>query len=212
MAITVSLVEDEQPVRASMQELIQRTPGMEFHSGFPSAEEAIPALEKAPPQVLLVDISLKGGIMNGIEMVRHLSPKLDGTEIMMLTALQDPDNIFAALEAGATGYMLKRSSGPEVIEAIEELMRGGAPMSSDVARLVVQSFNRTKNVNLQNALSTREQEVLDLLAKGFAYKEIASRLHLSYHTIHTHVRNVYSKLHARTRFEALKKAGKLPFQ
>jgi DNA-binding NarL/FixJ family response regulator len=150
-----------------------------------------------------MDINLPG--MNGVECVRHLKPLLPQTQVMMLTVYEDTENIFNALAAGANGYMLKRTSSKELIEAIREVQRGGSPMTMHIARKVVQSFQKTAPAQPAEILSEREQQVLDLLSQGLIYKEISDKLGIGYETVHTYIRRVYEKLQVRTRTEAVAK-------
>ncbi len=151
-----------------------------------------------------MDINLPG--MNGVECVRQLKQLMPSLQVMMLTVYEDTENIFNALAAGATGYMLKRTSRDELLEAIREVHRGGSPMTTPIARKVVQSFQRAAPATpATEALSPREQEVLDCLAQGFLYKEIAEKLSISYETVHTYIRRIYEKLQVRTRTEAVAK-------
>lgn len=169
-----------------------------------SAEEALAEIPKVKPEVVLMDINLPGA--NGVECVRRLKPHLPDTQIIMLTVYQKTEHIFNALAAGATGYMLKQTPPAELLTAIKEVHAGGSPMSSHIARKIVQSFQHAAPVTDEAAsLSPREAEVLDLLAKGFLYKEIADQMKVSYATVHTHIRHIYEKLHVRSRTEAVAK-------
>ena len=154
-----------------------------------------------------MDINLPG--MNGVECVRKLKALLPQTQVMMLTVYEDTENIFNALAAGANGYLLKRTPTKELIEAIREMQHGGSPMTTHIARLVVQSFQKpaahTATQKELAELSEREQQVLDLLSQGLIYKEIASKLDISYETVHTYIRRIYEKLQVRTRTEAVAK-------
>jgi DNA-binding NarL/FixJ family response regulator len=144
--------------------------------------------------------------MSGVECVRKLKQLLPATQVMMLTAYEDTDNIFNALKAGANGYLLKRTPRAELLEAIRDVQRGGSPMSAHIARKVVQSFQQSPAAAQQTEeLSPREREVLDCLAQGFLYKEIADKLGISYETVHTYIRRIYEKLQVRTRTEAVAK-------
>ena len=172
-------------------------------SQHPSAEDALKELPGVKPDVVLMDINLPG--MNGVECVRQLKPLLPQTQVMMLTVYEDTENIFNALAAGANGYMLKRTSSKELIEAIHEVQRGGSPMTMHIARKVVQSFQKTAPAQPAENLSEREQQVLDLLSQGLIYKEIAEKLGISYETVHTYIRRIYEKLQVRTRTEAVAK-------
>jgi len=205
MATTVSLVEDNDQLRGTLARVIGRAEGFQCLSQYPTAEAALEALPRERPNVVLMDINLPG--MNGVECVRKLKALLPETQVMMLTAYEDTDNIFNSLAAGASGYLLKRTSGAELIDAIREVSRGGSPMTAHIARKVVQSFQRPASSSAQPAddLSPREKEVLDCLAQGFLYKEIAEKLGISYETVHTYIRRIYEKLQVRTRTEAVAK-------
>jgi DNA-binding NarL/FixJ family response regulator len=204
MAITVSIVEDNDQLRATLARLINRAEGFRCQSHFPTAEAALEALPKERPEVVLVDINLPG--INGVECVRRLKQAAPEVLAVMLTAYEDTENIFNALAAGAAGYLLKRAPRVELLEAIREVRRGGSPMTTHIARKVVQSFQKAGNSPQPgDNLSTREQEVLDCLSQGFLYKEIADKLGISYETVHTYIRRIYEKLQVRTRTEAVAK-------
>lgn len=204
MAVTVSIVEDNEKLRGTLARVLNRAEGFSCASQHGSAEEALKELPAVKPAVVLMDINLPG--INGVECVRQLKPLLPQTQIMMLTVYEDTENIFDALAAGASGYMLKRTSTAELLEAIREVLRGGSPMTTHIARKVVQSFHRTAPVAPPTEnLSDREQQVLDLLSKGLMYKEIAEKLSISYETVHTYIRRIYEKLQVRTRTEAVAK-------
>jgi DNA-binding NarL/FixJ family response regulator len=204
MPTTVSLVEDSDQVRTTLARLINRADGFSCVSHYPSAEAALEGLPRDRPEVVLMDINLPG--MNGVECVRRLKQILPKTQVIMLTVYEDTENIFNALAAGATGYLLKRTSTQELLAAIRDVLRGGSPMTTHIARKVVQSFQRAgASPQPTENLSPREQEVLDFLAKGFLYKEIADNLGISYETVHTYIRRIYEKLQVRTRTEAVAK-------
>lgn len=204
MAISVSIVEDSEQVRTTLARLINRAEGFTCLSQYGSAEAALEGLPSNKPNVVLMDINLPG--INGVECVRRLKQVAPDIQVMMLTVYEDTENIFNALAAGATGYLLKRTSTSELLAAIREVNRGGSPMTTHIARKVVQSFQRTAPAAAQTEnLSPREQEVLDFLAKGFLYKEIADNLGISYETVHTYIRRIYEKLQVRTRTEAVAK-------
>jgi len=205
MSIAVSIVEDDPQVRGSLAKLIDGAPGFRCVSVHPSAEDALVEIPKVKPEVVLMDINLPGA--NGVECVRKLKPHLPATQIIMLTVYQKTEHIFNALAAGATGYMLKQTPPSELLIAIKEVHGGGSPMSSHIARKIVQSFQQPAPAACAEAesLSPREAEVLDLLAKGFLYKEIADQMKVSYATVHTHIRHIYEKLHVRSRTEAVAK-------
>jgi DNA-binding NarL/FixJ family response regulator len=204
MPITISIVEDNDKLRGTLAKVLDRAEGFQCVSQFGNAEDAVRTLPQEKPNVVLMDINLPG--MNGVECVRQLKQLIPETQIVMLTVYEDTDNIFKALAAGATGYLLKRTSQAELIGAIQEVHRGGSPMTTHIARKVVQSLQRTTNTGPQaEGLSPREQEVLDCLAQGFLYKEIAEKLGISYETVHTYIRRIYEKLQVRTRTEAVAK-------
>jgi DNA-binding NarL/FixJ family response regulator len=206
MPITVSIVEDNDKLRGTLAKMIGRADGFRFVSDYPSAESALEDLPKVKPDVVLMDINLPG--MNGVECVRKLKTILPQTQVMMLTVYEDTENIFNALAAGASGYMLKRTPTKELIEAIREVQRGGSPMTTHIARLVVQSFQKPAAAPAGGdlaELSEREQQVLELLAQGLIYKEIADKLNIGYESVHTYIRRIYEKLQVRTRTEAVAK-------
>ncbi len=205
MPISVSIVEDNDQLRGTLAKVIGRAPGFKFASDYRSAEDALAGLPKVKPDVVLMDINLPG--MNGVECVRQLKTLVPAAEVMMLTVYEDTENIFNALAAGASGYMLKRTSSKELIEAIHEVKRGGSPMTTHIARKVAQSFQKSSGqqraADELSELSEREQQVLDLLSQGLIYKEIADKLSISYETVHTYIRRSYEKLQVRTRTEAV---------
>jgi DNA-binding NarL/FixJ family response regulator len=204
MPINVSIVEDSDKCRETLARVLNRAEGFRCISHYPNAEDALKALPQDKPEVVLMDINLPG--MNGVECVRQLKQILPAVQVMMLTVYEDTENIFNALAAGATGYMLKRTPRQELFDAIREVHRGGSPMTTHIARKVVQSFQRAAPAaSATETLSPREQEVLDCLAQGFLYKEIAEKLSISYETVHTYIRRIYEKLQVRTRTEAVAK-------
>jgi DNA-binding NarL/FixJ family response regulator len=204
MPISVSIVEDSDQVRTTLARLINRAEGFTCLNQYNSAEAALEDLPRHRPNVVLMDINLPG--INGVECVRRLKQIAPEIQVMMLTVYEDTENIFNALAAGASGYLLKRTSTAELLEAIREVHRGGSPMTTHIARKVVQSFQRVgASPQSTENLSPREQEVLDHLAQGFLYKEIADKLGVSYETVHTYIRRIYEKLQVRTRTEAVAK-------
>jgi DNA-binding NarL/FixJ family response regulator len=203
MPISISIVEDNDKLRGTLARVLNRAEGFRCVSQYPSAEDALKDLPNVKPDVVLMDINLPG--MNGVECVRQLKPLLPQTQVMMLTVYEDTENIFNALAAGANGYMLKRTSSKELIEAIHEVKRGGSPMTMHIARKVVQSFQKSAPAQSTENLSEREQQVLDLLSQGLIYKEISDKLGIGYETVHTYIRRVYEKLQVRTRTEAVAK-------
>ncbi len=204
MPIQVAIVEDSNLVRTTLAKVIDRSEGFQCTHQYANAEAALDELPRVKPDVVLMDINLPG--MNGVECVKKLKQVAPQIQILMLTVYEDTENIFNALTAGASGYLLKRTTTPELLAGIKEVQKGGSPMTTHIARKVVQSFQRIgSSPQPSENLSTREQEVLDCLAKGFLYKEIAEKLGISYETVHTYIRRIYEKLQVRTRTEAVAK-------
>jgi DNA-binding NarL/FixJ family response regulator len=204
MSISVSIVEDNDKLRATLARVLNRAEGFRCLSQYANAEDALKDLPQVRPDVVLMDINLPG--MNGVQCVRQLKTLLPQIQVMMLTVYEDTENIFNALTAGASGYMLKRTSSKELLEAIQDVQRGGSPMTMHIARKVVQSFQHAATTAQPTEnLSEREQQVLDLLSQGLMYKEIAEKLAISYETVHTYIRRIYEKLQVRTRTEAVAK-------
>ena len=204
MPISVSIVEDNEQLRGTLARVLNRAEGFRCVSHYGSAEAALEGLVKDRPEVVLMDINLPG--MNGVECVRQLKQAMPQVMVIMLTVYEDTENIFNALAAGASGYLLKRTKSAELLEAIKEVHRGGSPMTTHIARKVVQSFQKAGlSPQPTENLSQREQEVLDCLSQGFFYKEIAEKLGISYETVHTYIRRIYEKLQVRTRTEAVAK-------
>lgn len=201
--ITVSIIDDENQLRQSIETFINGSPGFRCLSAYGSAEAAIKGLADEMPDVVLMDIHMAG--MNGIECVERLKEMRHEIQIVMLTVYEDPEQIFNALAAGASGYLLKRLNPDKLLEAIREVHEGGSPMSHSIARKVVASFQKTSQASGENPalLSPREQTVLDCLAKGLAYKQIADQLSISVTTIRSYLRRIYEKLHVQSRSEAV---------
>lgn len=204
MAIAVCIVEDDAQARKILGGWIGRAAGFRLVGEWGDAETALRSLPEKKPEVVLMDINLPG--MSGVEAVRWLKPSLPATQFVMLTVYEDADHIYNALAAGATGYLLKQTPRQELLTALEEVHRGGSPMTSNIARKVVQSFRQPGTAAPEaEGLSPREQEVLDLLARGYLYKEIAELLNISVPTVNTYVRRMYEKLHVRSRAQAVAK-------
>jgi DNA-binding NarL/FixJ family response regulator len=204
MPINIAIVEDHDDIREGLAVLINSAAGFRCVAAYSCAEAALEELTQLEPDVVLMDIGLPG--MSGIECIQKLKAQHPQMQIMMLTVYEDDDKIFNSLKAGATGYILKKTPPAQLLEAIQDLHHGGSPMSSQIARKVVQAFQQNHQpAPPPEQLSRREQEILSYLAKGHLYKEIAATLHLSVETVRTHLRNIYEKLHVRTRTEAVVK-------
>ena len=204
MPIKVSIVEDDDWIRENLAAQIGQTGGFHFLSSYRTAEEAVERIAKDAPEVVLMDIDLPK--MSGIECVRILKAQSPAMQFMMLTVYEDSEKIFDSLLAGASGYLLKRTPQAEILEAIAEVHRGSSPMTGHIARKVVQYFNQAGGARKEiEKLSKREREVLDHLAQGIAYKEIADILTLSIDTVRMHIKSIYGKLHVHSRGEAVAK-------
>jgi DNA-binding NarL/FixJ family response regulator len=202
--VTVSIVDDAADMREHIAGYLAAAGNIRCVSTCASAEEALKRLPQDKPDVILMDINL--GEMDGIECVRRLTALMPQAQVLMLTVFEDTDQIFRALAAGASGYLLKRMPPKQLLAAIEDVCAGGSPMSAPIARKVVQSFKTTPARGDESAdLSPREHSVLDGLAEGLAYKQIADQLGVSIHTVRNYIRRIYEKLHVRTRTEAVAK-------
>ena len=211
VSIAVAIVEDDVPAREILAGWIRNADGFRCAGEFDDAETALAKLPQEKPSVVLFDINLPG--MNGIECVRRLKPRLPDTQFVMVTVYEDANHIFNALSAGASGYLLKQTRRNELIDALKDVHAGGSPMSSQIARKVVQNFyrNETQTAGGETVeLSGREREVLELLARGYLYKEIAEMLKISVQTVNTYLRRIYEKLHVRSRAQAVAKYAHLP--
>lgn len=203
--IKVSIVEDLDDIREAMRVLINGSDGFECIHVYADAEDALEGMPGKNIDVVLMDINLPG--KNGIECMKSLKPSMPETQFMMCTVYDDDDHIFNALQSGAAGYILKRTSPAQILEAILDLKEGGSPMSSEIARRVVNSMQKNqKTSETIDLLTKRESEILDYLAKGYLYKEIANELFISKETVKKHIHNIYDKLHVQNRTEALNKA------
>ena len=212
MSITVCIVDDNKDIRAALEEIIQMSENGLLLASFAGAEEAVENIPLLKPNVVLMDIDLND-VYNGIECVRRLKPENPEILFMMCTVYEDDEKIYQALTAGASGYILKKTPPAKLLDAIQELYEGGAPMSSQIARKVVAAF-QLKNADLipenpsaksMRLLSNREKEILELLSKGMVYKEIAASLFISAETVRKHVYHIYEKLHVNNRVEAVNK-------
>ncbi|HUA38147.1 MAG TPA: response regulator transcription factor [Candidatus Sulfopaludibacter sp.] len=204
MPIGVSIIEDDRRVRESLAVLINGADNLRCLSTHASGEEALQEVGRKQPDVVLMDINLPG--ISGIECVRKLKAQMPKLQILMLTMYEDDEKVFQSLVAGASGYLVKRTSPAELLRAIAEVYVGASPMSGKIARTVVEYFQKLKTDSPQQQyLSKREEEILNLLAKGYRYKEIADTLSISFETVRTHLKNIYDKLHVHSRTEAVVK-------
>lgn len=198
--ILVSIVEDLPEIREGMRFIVNQTPGFSCLSVFSNAEDALEGLAAAPPHLCIMDISLPGA--TGIECIRRLKEAGSTIQFVVFTIYENSDQVFEALSAGASGYLLKDTPPDRIITALRELYEGGSPMSASIARKVVASFQRQP---VKFTLSPREKEVLGLLARGLLYKEIADELQISTGTIRQHIHRIYEKLHVQNKTEAINK-------
>jgi len=204
MRIRVSIVEDNRDTRESLNELLNRAPALHCVGAHSSGEEALRQIPAELPDVVLMDINLPQ--MNGIECVSRLKQQMPKTQVLMLTTYEESDLIFDSLRKGASGYLLKNMPPTELVQAIEQVHAGGAPMSMQIARKVVSHFQQIKKPQSDmEHLTKREHEILALLAKGFLYKEIADQLGVTLSTVRAHLHAVYEKLHVQSRTEAVVK-------
>jgi DNA-binding NarL/FixJ family response regulator len=204
MQTTVALVEDNRSIRESLSRIIDQNPGFRCVCAVSSAEEALEKIPASHPDVVLMDIHLPG--MSGIECTALLKKSRADIQVIMLTVYEDSDRIFKALKAGASGYLLKRTDPAQLLTAIKEIKEGGAPMTSEIARKVVEAFQTQDESTPQaESLSKREREILEMLCAGFANKEIADKLSLSIETVRGHLKHIYDKLHVQSRTQAVVK-------
>ncbi|HEV8507738.1 MAG TPA: response regulator transcription factor [Chitinophagaceae bacterium] len=203
MPIRVSIVEDLAEVREGLVDLVQSDEELSMVSSFKDAESAAQKLPELKADIVLMDINLPG--MSGIDCIRSIKEKCPGTQFMMFTVYENDDKVLEALQAGATGYLLKRTKPEQILESIKELNQGGSPMSSNIARKLLNIFLHEKKATRKEVLSDRENEVLQLLADGLLYKEIADRLYIGHGTVRQHLHNIYEKLHVHNRTEAVNK-------
>ncbi|MGH7951681.1 MAG: response regulator [Limisphaerales bacterium] len=200
---TVAIVEDNAVMRKSFRQWIDAAPGFQCVIACANAEEAIAEIPRLKPDVVLMDVNLPGE--SGIACTARLKEKLPGVQIIIVTVYRNQELIFQALQAGASGYLLKRSSPEEILKAISEVLSGGAPMTGEIARMLVEVFQKKPAVPMAvDGLTQREAEILSLLSEGLSNKEIADRGKISYDTVRAHLRHIYEKLHVRGRTEAVK--------
>lgn len=201
--IAVAIVEDIKEIREGLQLLIDNSNEFSCKEVYANAEEALQQLPQSQPDVVLMDINLPG--INGIDCIRKLKHQCPDTQFIMSTIYEDDDNIFESLKAGASGYLLKKTEPSKILEAIKEVISGGSPMSTQIARKVIASFQSKNGIDETEVLTPKEKEILKALSKGLRYKEIASDMHISIETVRSHVRRIYEKLHVQSRTEALNK-------
>lgn len=203
--VRIAIIEDDAGLRGIFAGWLANAGEFKVVSQFKDAESALKSLPGNPPDVVLADINLPG--LDGIECVARLKPAMPKTQFMMLTVYEDAQRIFRALAAGATGYLLKRASRAELLDAIAEVHRGGSPMTSSIARKVVQSFTPTGTTSMpgQTDLAPRERQVLELMARGYVSKEIGESLNIGVPTVNTYIRRIYEKLHVHSRTHAVAK-------
>lgn len=205
MSLKVAIVEDDPRWRANVESLLRETEGFECIGSYRTGEDAVENLPRRNPQVILMDINLPG--MSGVECIRQLRGVLPAVQIVMLTVYDDSDRIFQALQMGANGYLLKRATADEIVQAIRDVHSGGAPMSAYIARKVVQSFQKqSPTAKPDEVLSRRESEVLGYVARGYSDKEVAEALGLTSATVRSYLKTIYSKLHVHSRTQAIIKA------
>ncbi|MDD5139548.1 MAG: response regulator transcription factor [Verrucomicrobiales bacterium] len=203
MQIKVAIVDDDKDMRASLAALIREAPSLKLAGSYANAETALDEIPQQPPDVVLMDINMPG--MAGIECVRQLKMIVPAVQVLMLTVYEDSDSLFNSLKAGASGYLLKRTSSSQLLEAVRDVHAGGSPMSPQLARRVVQFFSKPQDESQVTRLSPGEREFLQLLARGYVYKEIAEHMGISTDTVRYYVRTVYEKLHVHSRTEAVVK-------
>lgn len=203
MNLKIGIVEDEKQIREGVATLINDSEGFCCEYTFDDAEEAVKKIPELHLDVVLMDIHLPG--KSGIDCVAELKPQCKHTQFIMFTSFEDTDSVFKALKAGATGYLTKTTQPSKILDALIDVYKGGSPMSSHIARKIVNSFHISESNPELEKLSTREKEILNLLSKGYRYKEIADQLFLSTETVRTHIRNIYEKLQVNSKTEAINK-------
>jgi DNA-binding NarL/FixJ family response regulator len=201
--IKVAIVEDTATVRETIVMFLENTEGYTCVGVYSNAEDALEALPKVNPHIVIMDIGLPG--VSGIDCIRKLKPVCTGTQFLVCTVFEDDGKIFEAIQAGATGYLLKQTPPTKILAAVRDLYEGGSPMSGAIARRIFNLMQAPKKHDEFEQLSDREKEVITLLAKGFRYKEISSQLNISFFTVSTHVHNIYEKLQVQSRTEAVNK-------
>jgi len=202
--IKISIVEDLEVVRNGLAAIINMSNDFTVLHSFETAEEALPAILSNPPDIVIMDIQLPGG-MNGIECIKKIKEKKPGIQFMMFTIYENSDTVFQALEAGAAGYLLKNTPPSKILESLKELYEGGSPMNAEIAKKLVLRFQQVASHMNEFHLTEKERQIINLVSKGFLYKEIAFELNNSINTIKQHIRHIYEKLHVQNKAEAVNK-------
>jgi DNA-binding NarL/FixJ family response regulator len=202
--IKISIVEDLEVIRNGLAAIINMSSDFTVLHSFETAEEALPTILSDPPDIVIMDIQLPGG-MNGIECIKKIKEKKPGIQFMMFTIYENSDTVFEALEAGAAGYLLKNTTPFKILESLKELYEGGSPMNAEIAKKLVLRFQQVASHMSEFHLTEKEKQILNLVSKGFLYKEIAFELNNSINTIKQHIRHIYEKLHVQNKAEAINK-------
>jgi len=202
--IKISIVEDLEVIRNGLAAIINMGSDFTVLHSFETAEEALPAILSNPPDIVIMDIQLPGG-MNGIECIKKIKEKKPGIQFMMFTIYENSDTVFQALEAGAAGYLLKNTPPSKILESLKELYEGGSPMNAEIAKKLVLRFQQVASHMNEFHLTEKERQIINLVSKGFLYKEIAFELNNSINTIKQHIRHIYEKLHVQNKAEAVNK-------
>jgi DNA-binding NarL/FixJ family response regulator len=201
--ISVCIVEDLEDIRSGLAAIINMTDGFKVLQTFSNAEDALQDLATLHPDIVIMDINLPG--ISGIECIRRIHEKNRSIQFMMFTIYENNDTVFEALKAGATGYILKNSSPTKIIESLQDLYNGGSPMNPEIAKKLVLRFQHQSFSENEFNLTPKEQKILDLMSKGYLYKEIANELNNTVNTIKQHIRHIYEKLHVQNKAEAINK-------
>ncbi len=202
--IKISIVEDLEVVRNGLAAIINMSSDFVVLHSFETAEEALPAILSNPPDIVIMDIHLPGG-MNGIECIKKIKEKNPDIQFMMFTIYENSDTVFQALEAGASGYLLKNTPPSKILESLKELYEGGSPMNAEIAKKLVLRFQHVASHMSEFHLTEKEKQILNLVSKGYLNKEIANELNNSINTIKQHIRHIYEKLHVQNKAEAINK-------